>query len=93
MAAQEGQMSTPPPTEPVMPVYGFIQGDTMGLVVLVRPDETVRDLADRLVEAAAVRVTPRPGGRVLFGGRVLDARVTLRSQGLGPLDRVDLVWV
>ncbi|MEO5769429.1 MAG: toluene-4-monooxygenase system B family protein [Polyangia bacterium] len=86
-------MSTPPPQEPLMPVYGFIQGDSMGLVVLVRPDETAHDLADRMVEAAAVRVSPRPGGRVLFAEKVLDPRVTLRSAGVGPLDRVDLVWV
>ena len=81
-----------PSDEPVMPVYGFVQGDTMGLVVLVRPDETARELAERLVRAAAVRVAPRPEGRVVFRGKVLDPRVTLRSEGIGALDRVDLVW-
>jgi hypothetical protein len=76
----------------VMPVYGFVAGDTMGVVVLVRPDETFRDLAVRLVEAAGVRVVGSGRGRISFKGRVLDPRGTLRSEGVAPLDRVDLVW-
>jgi hypothetical protein len=76
----------------VMPVYGFVAGDTMGVVVLVRPDDTCRELAARLTEAAGVRVVGSGSGRVSFKGRVLDPRVTLRSEGVTPLDRVDLVW-
>jgi len=76
----------------VMPVYGFVAGDTMGVVVLVRPDETCRDLAARLSEAASVRVTGTGRGRVSINGRMLDPKSTLRAEGIGPLDRVDLVW-
>jgi YHS domain-containing protein len=77
---------------PVMPVYGFAEGDTLGVVVLVRPDETARDLAQYLHEAVAVRVAPRGEPRVMLRGQLLDPRVTLRGEGIGPLDRVDLVW-
>ncbi len=79
-------------SQPMMPVYGFVQGDTMGLVVLVRRDETARDLANRLIEAAGIRVDPPGDGRVMVGQRILDPKATLRSEGIGPLDRVDLVW-
>ena len=75
-----------------MPLYGFVEGDTMGVVVLVRPDDTARDLAQHLREAVAVRVAPRGEARVMFGGQPLDPRATLRGEGIGPLDRVDLVW-
>jgi toluene monooxygenase system protein A len=77
---------------PVMPLYGFVEGDSMGVVVLIRPDETARDLAQRLKDAVAVRVAPRGEASVMFRGEVLDPTATLRSEGIGPLDRVDLVW-
>jgi hypothetical protein len=77
---------------PVMPVYGFAEGDTMGVVVLVRPDDTTRDLAQQLREAVAVRVAPRGEARVMLNGQLVDPRATLRGEGVGPLDRVDLVW-
>jgi len=76
----------------VMPVYGFVAGDTMGVVVLVRPDDTFRELAARLIEAASVRVMKSGRGRVAVNGRVPDPKATLRAEGIGPLDRVDLVW-
>jgi hypothetical protein len=78
----------------VMPLYGFVQGDTMGIVVLGRLDGTIADLADRLLKAASVRVSGRGRGsyRVLAGDRVLDPAATLRTQAIEPLSRVDLVW-
>ena len=75
-----------------MPLYGFVAGDTLGVVVLVRPEDTFRDLAARLAEAANVRVAGTGPGRILIKGRILDPKTTLRSEGLAPLDRVDLVW-
>ena len=75
-----------------MPLYGFVQGDTMGLVVLTRPSETASDLAKRLVEASAIRVAPAGQGRIMVHDKILDPKATLRSVGLAPLDRVDLVW-
>jgi hypothetical protein len=76
----------------VMPIYGFVQGDTMGVVVLARSDGTAADLAEKLMQAAAVRVARRPAFRVMTGARALDLGATLRMQGVQPLDRVDLVW-
>ena len=76
----------------VMPVYGFVAGDTMGVVVLVRPDQTFGELAARLSEAASVRAAGTGRGRIAVNGRVLDPRATLRAEGIGPLTRVDLVW-
>ena len=76
----------------VMPVSGFVQGDTMGVVVLARSDGTAGDLAEKLMQATAVRDARRPGFRLMTGARALDLGATLRMQNLEPLDRVDLVW-
>jgi hypothetical protein len=76
----------------VMPVYAFIEGDTMGVVVLARSDGTVAELAEKMIAAAGIRVAPRGQFRVMAGERLLDPGATLRMQGVGALDRVDLVW-
>jgi hypothetical protein len=76
----------------VMPLYGFVQGDTMGVVVLAHSDGNAAELADKIMQAVAVRVPRREKYRVMLGERVLDPGATLRMQGVQVLDRVDLVW-
>lgn len=75
----------------LVPLYGFLQGDTLGLVVLVHDSDRVRDIASRLQRAAAVRVAPREGMVVVVDGRTLDLDLTIAQAGLAPLDRVDVV--
>lgn len=75
----------------LVPLYGFLSGDTLGVLVLVHDHETVHDIADRLQQAAAVRVAPKPRARVIVRGRVLDPKLTVRQAGLTALDRVDVI--
>jgi len=75
----------------LVPVYGFLAGDTLGVLVLVHDHETIRDLAIRLQQAAAVRVKPKARVRVLAGGKILDLRATVAQSGLTALDRVDVI--
>ncbi len=74
-----------------IPLYVFVQGDTLGLVVLAPPEESVSQLALRLARAAAPRVTLRGALRVLHRGRVLDAELSVERAGIAPLDRVDVL--
>ena len=76
----------------VLPLYAFVAGDTMGLVVLGRPEKPVADLAENLLRAASVRVKRRGSFRIMHDDRVLDLQATLGTQGLRLLDRIDLVW-
>jgi hypothetical protein len=76
----------------VLPLYAFVQGDTMGVVVLGRLEETVRDLGENLIRATAVRVRRRGVFRIMHGDRVMDPAAPLRTLGMQPLDRVDLLW-
>jgi hypothetical protein len=76
----------------LVPLFGFLRGDTIGLVVLVHDHQTVAEIADTLHEAASMRVPP--GARtssVYFNGNRLDPAATISATGLGPLDRVDVV--
>lgn len=76
----------------VLPLYGFVEGDTMGIVVLGRLDGTVAELGDNLLRAVGVRIARRGGYRIVAGDRRLDPAAPLRNQGMAPLDRVDLLW-
>jgi hypothetical protein len=76
----------------VLPLYGFVQGDTMGVVVLGRLDGTVAELGSNLLRAVAVRVNRQGPHQLRTSGRRLDPDVTLRSLAMKPLDRIDLVW-
>jgi hypothetical protein len=75
----------------LVPLYGFVRGDTLGLVVLVHDHELVSDIADRLQQAASVRVSPAPRVAVYACGQRLDPRLTVAAAGLAALDRVDVV--
>lgn len=75
----------------LVPLYGFVQGDALGVLVLCKDTDSVRELADNLGQATAVRVEYRGGARVYRAGRLLDPGLTVAEAGLTALDRVDLV--
>jgi len=74
-----------------IPLYGFLQGDVLGLLILAEEHETVQALSQRLQVAASLRVAHAENVRVLYKGHVLDPGLTLRDAGLGPLERFDVV--
>ncbi len=75
----------------MIPLYGFVEGDTLGLLVRGEDGDSIQALSDKLQASADVRVAVRARVRVLHDGRVLDPRLTVRGAGLTPLDRVDVV--
>jgi hypothetical protein len=75
----------------LVPLYGFLKGDTVGLVVLVHHDHKVGQIASSLQQAATCRVAPRPAAGVYFQGKRLDPDLTVADAGLQALDRVDVV--
>jgi hypothetical protein len=75
----------------MIPLYGFLHGDTIGLLILVHPDETVAALAEKLQASAAVRVPRRERVVVRWKDQVLDPRATVARAGLEALDRFDVV--
>jgi hypothetical protein len=74
-----------------IPLYGFLQGDVLGLLIMAEENETVHALSERLQEAASVRVAHTQNVRVIYKGNVLDPGLTLREAGLHTLERFDVV--
>jgi len=78
----------------MIPLHGFLEGDTIGLLILAEGEETIQSLARKLQRAASVRVRPDLRARVqlLWRGRALDPALTVAAAGLTPLDRFDVVF-
>lgn len=75
----------------MIPLYGFVAGDTIGLLVLADEDDTIAEVARKLQSAARLRVAPRTAVDLIRGGQVLDPTVRVRAAGFAPLDRIDVV--
>lgn len=76
----------------MIPLYGFLEGDTIGLLVLADEEAPVEALAIQLQQSSRVRVPPRSDARVVVNGRVIAGTTSARAAGLAALDRFDVVW-
>jgi hypothetical protein len=74
----------------VIPLYGFLQGDTIGLLVLADPDERVADVAARLAASARLRAAIEGPVAVVYRGEEIDPRQTVAEAGFAPLGRFDV---
>jgi hypothetical protein len=75
----------------LVPLYGFLRGDSIGLLVLVHDTDAVEEIGRKLQEAAAVRVAPRASADVYFRGTLLNPALSVAQAGLEALERVDVV--
>jgi len=75
----------------LVPLHGFLRGDTVGLLLLVHDTDRLDHVARTLIDAAAVRVAPPAHARLYSGGVELPLDATVASAGLTPLARVDLI--
>ena len=74
-----------------IPLYGFLKGDTAGLLVLAEEDETILELAGKLQDAASIRVAPYDDFDVVCNGKALGLEMTVSQAGFAALDRFDVV--
>jgi hypothetical protein len=77
----------------LVPLYGFLQGDSLGLIVLVQDSEPVKRIAEVLSQAASMRVPPMAAMDVFAAGKRLDPEATVAQAGLTALDRVDVAAI
>jgi Toluene-4-monooxygenase system protein B (TmoB) len=74
-----------------VPLYGFLQGDTVGLLILADDDDTLDALARKLQAAASLRVAARDSVRVVYKEKTMNPSLTVAEAGLAPLDRFDVI--
>jgi len=73
-----------------LPLYGFVEGDTIGVLIWADEGESVQALAKRLRDAVSLRVETSDEMEVVYRGVVLDPTVTLDQAHFAPLQRVDV---
>jgi hypothetical protein len=73
-----------------IPLYGFLEGDTLGLLMLAEEGETVLELARRLQEAASLRVARIDKIDLVYNGIAIDPGITIAQAGFQELDRFDV---
>jgi hypothetical protein len=73
-----------------LPLYGFMEGDTIGLLIVADEEESVDSLARKLQEAASLRVESGEHVEVVYRGAVLDPASTLTQADFKPLQRFDV---
>ena len=74
-----------------VPLYGFLQGDTVGLLILADDGETLEALARKLQAAASLRVARREQVRVVYNDKTMDLTMTVAQAGFQALDRFDVL--
>jgi len=73
-----------------IPLYGFLEGDTLGVLVLAEEGETVQELARRLQDAASIRVARNDEIDFVYNGEAIEPGLTVAQAGLQALDRFDV---
>ena len=73
-----------------IPLYGFLQGDTVGLLILADDGDTLEALARKLQDAASLRVAATDAVRVVYNDKTMDPTMTVAQAGLEALDRFDV---
>jgi toluene monooxygenase system protein A len=72
------------------PLYGFVEGDTIGILVLAHEHMPISLVAERLYDAARLRVPRRDAYALYRAGQRLPTDATVAELGLEALMRVDL---
>ena len=75
----------------MIPLYGFLQGDTIGLLVLADEGDTAAVLVQKLQNSARVRLPPRAQLTLLHNGHPVDPQATVVQARMEALDRFDVV--
>jgi hypothetical protein len=73
-----------------LPLYGFVEGDTIGVLIVADETESVQALAKRLRDAVSLRVETSDEMEIVYRGAVLDPAITLDHAQFAPLQRFDL---
>lgn len=74
----------------MIPLYGFLQGDTIGLLVFAYENETVQELAAKLEKSASIRVAPKKNPVLFYHDEILDPEKTVSEIGFQVLEKFEV---
>jgi hypothetical protein len=74
----------------MLPVYGFVEGDALGVLLLIYSDDTIEKVIQNLQQAVKIRVPAQIGMSLFYEGKILDTQITVNQADVEPLCRLDL---
>ena len=74
-----------------IPLYGFLEGDILGLIVLAEENDTILEVTRKLQDAASIRVSRNDKIEFVYDGKTMNPGLTVRQAGLQALDRFDVL--
>jgi hypothetical protein len=77
-------------TKMSLPLYGFLEGDTVGLLIVADQNESISSLARKLQEAGNIRVKLKSEVQLVYQGKVIDPALTVSGAGFSALERFDV---
>lgn len=90
MDGKVGKVGNVERTARVIPLYGFLEGDTIGLLVLAQADDSIAELARKLQAAARLRAAIDGPVTLIYDGKPVDPHSTVADAGMQPLARFDV---
>jgi len=73
-----------------LPLYGFVEGDTVVVLIIADENESVASLAKKLRDAVSLRVATTDDMEIVYRAVALDPAITLDQAKFAPLERFDL---
>ena len=73
-----------------LPLYGFLDGDTVGLLIVADEHESIASLARKLQEAGNIRVRSRLEVHLVYQGEIIDPALSVCDAGFTALERFDV---
>lgn len=70
----------------MIPLYGFLEKDSLGLLIMAYEEDTVKDLIQKTQQAAIVRVQPQANMQLTYKGKILLPEQTVKEVQFKPLD-------
>ena len=70
----------------MIPLYGFLELDTIGLLIMAYPEDTINVLIKKLQDSAAIRVRPKMAMKLYYKNQLMDPEATVNEIGFRPLD-------
>lgn len=76
----------------MIPLYGFLEGDCIGLLILAEEEEDVESVREKLKRSASIRVPLKEGGNLYKQDQSIPLNKKVKDTNLKALDRIDVRW-
>jgi hypothetical protein len=74
----------------MIPLFGFLETDTLGILIFAYPYETIAVLCQKLMNSAKLRTPGFTNPQCIHNGQVLSPQSLIKDLNFKPLDRFDV---